>query len=132
MSDGQGFTVIFSRAFGQVVAHVHGALDVRSAPALKDRLVDIIDGQGNRQIVLDLRGMTSVDVAGLLVLADALQRMDAYGGQLLLSGPTPAVEEQLRAVGLEKTFGITPEWRHPARGGIKKSGNWQLDTTPVQ
>ena len=127
MVDGSGFSLVFSRALGKVVVHVHGPLDENTAPALKARLVDIIDGQGNRQVVLDLRHMTGVDVAGLLVLADALKRMEDCRGELLLSGPIAAVEEQLRAVGLEKTFGITPEWMHPARGGIGASRRWEHD-----
>ena len=118
MPDGAGFSLVFSRALGKVIVHVHGALDADTAPALKARLGDIIDDQGNRQVVLDLRKTTGVGAAGLSVLADALKRMDDYGGELLLSGPTSTVEEQLRAVGLEETFGITPEWMHPARGGI--------------
>lgn len=120
---------MFSRALGKVVVHVHGALDGFSARALTARLTDIIDNQGNRQVVLDLRQMTSVDAAGLFVLADALKRMADYGGELLLSGPSSAVEEQLRAVGLEETYGITPEWKHPARGGIA-SRRWQHDGAP--
>lgn len=127
MVDGSVFSLVFSRALGKVVVHVHGPLDATNAPALRARMVDIIDGQGNRQVVLDLRQMTGVDVAGLVVLADALKRMEDYGGELVVSGPTASVEEQLRAVGLEKTFGITPEWRHPARGGIGASRRWEHD-----
>jgi anti-sigma B factor antagonist len=127
---GPAFSLVFSRALGKVVVHVHGALDGVSAPALAARLTDIIDNQGNRQVVLDLRQLTSVDAAGLFVLADALKRMADYGGELLLSGPTSAVEEQLRAVGLEETYGITPEWKHPARGGINASSRWQRDGAP--
>lgn len=127
MVDGSGFSLVFSRALGQVVVHVRGTLDANTAPALKARLVDIIDGQGNRQVVLDLRKMVAVDAAGLVVLADALKRMDDRGGELLLSGPTSAVAAQLRAVGLDKTFGITPEWTHPSRGGIGASRRWDHD-----
>ncbi|HUR22816.1 MAG TPA: STAS domain-containing protein [Acidimicrobiales bacterium] len=130
MPDRPGFSLVFSRALGKVIVHVHGPLDGISAPALKARLLDIIDNQGNRQVVLDLRKMTSVDAAGLFVLADALKRMDDYGGELLLSGPTSAVDEQLRAVGLGETYGITPEWTHPARGGINASRRWQHDGAP--
>jgi anti-anti-sigma factor len=121
MVDVSDFSLVFSRALGRVVVHVHGRLDVNTAPALRARLADVIDGQGNRQVVLDLRQMDGLDVAGLFVLTDALTRMEDYGGELLLSGPTASVEEQLRAVGLEKIFGITPEWTHPARGGIGAS-----------
>jgi anti-anti-sigma regulatory factor len=74
--------------------------------------------------------MTGVDAAGLFVLADALKRMADHGGELLLSGPTRDVEDQLRAVGLEETFGITPEWTHPARGSVDASHRWQHDRSP--
>jgi anti-sigma B factor antagonist len=121
--DRSGFSLVFSRALGKVIVHVHGAVDASSAPGLKARLVDVIEDQGNRQVVLDLRQTTGIDAAGMFVLTDAMKRMDDYGGQLLLSGPTRAVERQLRAVGLEETFGITPEWTHPARGGINPSRN---------
>lgn len=127
MPDNPEFSLVFSRALGKVIVHVHGALHANTAPDLKARLVDIIDGQGNRQVVLDLRNMTSVDADGLFVLADALKHMDDSSGELLLSGPTSEVEEHLRAVGLEKTFGITPEWTHPARGGIGSSHRWLRD-----
>ena len=130
MSDRPGLTLVFSRALGKVIVHVRGALDGASAPALNARLVDVIDNQGNRQVVLDLRKMTSVDAAGLFVLADALKRMADYGGELLLSGPTSSVEEQLRAIGLDETYGITPEWTHPARGGINAGRRWQHDGAP--
>jgi anti-anti-sigma factor len=118
---------VFSRALGKVVVHVHGGLDAYTAPGLKARLVDIIDNQGNRQVVLDLRRTTSIDAAGMGVLTDAQKRMSEYGGQLLISGPTRAVETQLRSLGLEDVFGITPEWTHPARGGIDASRRWQRD-----
>lgn len=121
MPDRPAFSLAFSRALGKVIVHVHGPLDAVTAPELEGGLVDIIDNQGNRQVVLDLRTMTSIDADGLFVVADALKRMDDYGGELLLSGPTRGVEEQLRAGGLEKIFGITPEWTHPARGGIGAS-----------
>jgi anti-anti-sigma factor len=103
---------------------------VNTAPALEAGLVDVIDGQGNRQVVLDLRQMAGIDVAGLVVLTDALKRMEDYGGHLLLSGSTASVEDQLRAVGLEKIFGITPEWTHPARGRIGASRRPKHDGVP--
>lgn len=130
MPDRSGFSLVFSRALGKVVVHIRGPVNASTAPGLKARLVDVIDNQGNRQVVLDLRKTTGIDAAGMLVLTDAMKRMDAHGGQLLLSGPTRAVERQLRAVGLEETFGITPEWTHPARGGINFSRRRQRDGAP--
>lgn len=120
------FSLAFSRALGKVVVHIHGALDAGSAPALRDRLVDVIDGQGNRQVVLDLCGMTHVDMDGMLVLVNALKRMDEYDGELLLSGPTPSVAQTFRAAGLDEMFAITPAWAHPARG-VGAKPRWEHD-----
>lgn len=115
-TDSRGFSLVFSRAFGNVIVHIHGALDAHSAPELKDRLVDVIDGQGNRQVVLDLREMTSIDCAGFAVLIDALKRMQRIGGDLVLSGPTKEVARAFDAADLDKVFVITPAWAHPTHG----------------
>jgi anti-anti-sigma factor len=119
MLPGPEFSLAFSRAFGKVVVHIHGSLDSRSAPVLRDRLVDIVDGQGNRQVILDLRSMTAVDVAGLLVVGDAVMRMRECGGELVLSGPTAEVAAQLRPAGLAEAVLMTPEWTHPAGRAVR-------------
>jgi anti-anti-sigma factor len=114
--DRTGFSLVFSRALGKVIVHIHGALDATTAPELKDRLVDVIDGQGNRQLVLDLRRTTRIDSKGFSVLVDALHRQRKRGGDLVVSGPTSDVAEAFVAAGLEKVFVITPAWTHPAHG----------------
>lgn len=110
------FSLVFSRTHGTVVVYVVGALDAASARQLDDRLVDIIDGQGNLRLVVDLADTRSIDRAGLAVLVDALQRMRRTSGELLLSGPTGEVAQALNAAGLDKVFVITPAWAHPAYG----------------
>ena len=125
MPHGSDFTLVFRRTLGTVVIHVDGVLDEDAAPTLRERLVDIIDGQGNRDVVVDLRGTSAVHSSGLVVLVDALKRMEDYGGELVLSGPTSWVAAQLRAAGLHKLFLITPEWRHPARGRLGINRRWE-------
>lgn len=129
MSSGFEFLLVVSRSLGKVVVHVHGGLDGRTAPALKERLLDIIDGQGNRQVVLDLRRMTGVNFAGLSVLVDAVMRMGECGGELVLSSPTRGVLEQLQAAGLAEVAVITPEWTHPARGRTRARRTWENDSS---
>lgn len=116
MVRGDAFSLGVSRAFGKVVVHIHGPLDAGSAPALKQQLADVIDVGCNRQVILDLREMSDVDFAGVLVIVDAVLRVQEQGGELLLSGPRPGVAETLRAVGVAEVVLITPEWTHPARG----------------
>ncbi len=121
MPDTSDFSLAFSRARGQVVVDIYGALDAGNADELKDRLVDVIEGQGNRQLVVDLARTTLIDSTGLLVLVDALKRIQRTGGELVLSGPTSQVARALAAAGLDKVFTITPSWVHPARGGPRSN-----------
>jgi anti-anti-sigma factor len=114
--DGHHFSLAFSRALGKVIVHIHGALRADNVHELKARLVDVIEGQGNRRLVLDLRRTTLIDAAGFSVLVDALNRMQRSGGELVLSGPTSNVALAFAAAGLDKVFVITPAWAHPARG----------------
>lgn len=114
--DDTDFSLAFSRALGNVIVHVHGAVDENAAPELHQRLIDAIDGQGNLRLVLDLRAMTLIDTAGLSVLVDALRRMQQKGGELVLSGPTGGVVRAIAAAGLDTAFVITAAWAHPAHG----------------
>lgn len=122
--DPHDFSLVFSRALGNVIVHIHGVLAANSAHELKDRLVDVIDGQGNRQLVVDLRKTTRIDSTGFSVLVDALHRQRERGGDLVLSGPTTDVAQALVAAGLDKVFEITPAWSHPARGRAGAEARW--------
>ena len=110
------FSLVFSRALGKVIVHVHGSVDLVTAEELRHRLADVIDGQGNRHLVVDLKAMISIDSAGFAVLVDAVKRMHRHGGELVLSGPTIDVRHALDAAGLGKAYVVTPAWDHPAHG----------------
>ena len=110
------FSLVFGRALGKVVVSIHGPVDARTAPELRDRLRDVIDGQGNRHVVLDLRGTTLVDPAGLTAVVDAHQRMQRIAGELVFSGPSPDLIHAFRSADLDKVFTVTPAWSHPAYG----------------
>jgi anti-anti-sigma factor len=116
MLTGSYLSLVFSRVLGRVVVDIHGPLDASTAQELRARLVDVIETQGNRELVLDLRGMTAIDGAGFAVLVDALKRTRRDGGELVLSGPTSAVTQAFREAGLDQAFVMTPAWTHPARG----------------
>lgn len=131
MTLGQPFSVVFTRAFGKIIVHIHGGLGADKAQELHDRLLDVIDGQGNRHLIIDLRAMTYIDAAGIAVLVDALKRMEQYGGDLVLSGPTVDVMHALDAAGLAQVFVVTPAWAHPAHGeGAPAVANPGLGAAP--
>jgi len=112
-------SLAFSRALGKVVVHVGGPLDARTGPELEHRMDDLIDGQGNRQLVVDLAATTFVDAAGLSVLVHALERVREAGGDLTLTGVAADVSRVLEAAGLDRLFPASPGWAPPglAAGG---------------
>lgn len=116
--DDVDFTLAFSRSLGRVIVHVHGSLDGDTAHELRERLIDMIDGQGNLQVVVDVRATTFIDSAGFRVLVDALNRIRRRGGELVVSGPTRTVTRAFEVAGLDEVFVMTPAWAHPANGSI--------------
>lgn len=93
-----------------------GPLVAGTAAELRDRLHDLIDGQGNRHFVLDLSETTTIDRAGVSVLVDALKQVQRNAGDLVLSGPGAHVVAALAAAGVGEAFAITPAWSHPVHG----------------
>jgi len=120
-SDGTRFSLVFRRSLGRVVVDIRGALDASTAGQLRHRLADLIEGQGNRQLVLDLRETTLIDSPGLAVLVDAHKRIQRIAGSLVLSGASPVVMQGFEAAGLANVFNFTPAWAHPAYGGPVES-----------
>ena len=100
------------RFLGTVVVTLHGNVDLIKAAALADVLHDLIDGQGNLAVVVDLRDVPWVDGAGVGVLASAASRIETRGGELRLGGPGGAVAEALGLSGLGRLVSTPFEQAH--------------------
>jgi hypothetical protein len=60
-----------ARALGRVVLTLHGPLDDGAAPRLPGVLVDLIEGQGNLDVVVDTMFAGSLDGGSIEVLVGA-------------------------------------------------------------
>ena len=90
----------------QVVRVVlEGELDLASAYAFDRRLLDI-EQQRPRLIVLDLRGLTMLDSAGLARLVSAQRRARRGGWKLVLVRGGRAIQRVLQTTQLEMHFDI--------------------------
>lgn len=96
------------RALGTVVITLHGAFDRTASPYLANVLDDLIDGQGNLAVILDLRDVGRIDCSGIEAVAFADRAIARHGGELALVGAVPAVREVLVASGLTKLV-VDPE-----------------------
>jgi anti-anti-sigma regulatory factor len=96
--------IAVSRYQGTVVVSIHGDLDGPRCGDLGYMLADLIDGQGNRSIIIDLRDATATDPQRLTVFTDAAARARRRGAVLRLDG-APAFLEALRQHGVEPVLG---------------------------
>ena len=107
MTVAQGFSIGFRRAENSVVVEVAGELDLYTAPILRDRLLDVIEGQGNRYVVVDMAAVDFMDSTGIHVLVQAFRLLRERGGHLTLARVPPFVLRVLGICGLTKVFTIT-------------------------
>ena len=90
----------------------HGDLDVAGARPLGSVLADIIDGQGNLAVVVDLHDATAIDASGLTVFATAAALASRRGASLTLSNPPDVLHQALALQGLG---GLVIVARHDGR-----------------
>ncbi|MEV4758223.1 STAS domain-containing protein [Micromonospora sp. NPDC049559] len=89
------------------VLEVGGEVDVYTAPRLRERLVELVDG-GARKVVVDLGRVDFLDSTGLGVLVGALKRLRAAGGGLDLVCDKEPLLKIFRITALDQVFPIHP------------------------
>jgi anti-anti-sigma factor len=83
------------RALGRIVVTPSGAVDAVAATRLRSLLADLIEGQGNLEVVVDAMYVASIDETAVKVLREATRRMGERGGTLVISSPRPEVRAML-------------------------------------
>ncbi len=107
MTFAQEFSIGFRRAGATVVVDIAGELDLYTAPVLRDRLLDVIEGQGNRFVAVDLSAVGFMDSTAVHVLVQALRKVRERGGALQLARVPPPAQRVLDISGLSTIFTIT-------------------------
>ncbi len=103
---GQSITV--ARSAGTVVVTVRGELDAERSQHLGGILADLIDGQGNRSILVDLHEASTTDPDCLWMLTEAAERAHRRGATMRLDvGAEVTSALQLR--GLDVFIGRSAE-----------------------
>jgi anti-sigma B factor antagonist len=87
------------------VIKLHGDIDLRALPRLRGALSYALFGRPDR-LIIDLAEVTSVDAAGLAILAAARYRGRDIGTPLLLQAPNASTVELLAATGLDQVLPI--------------------------
>jgi anti-anti-sigma factor len=97
--------IVIGRYQRTVVVTVHGELDHPRAAQLNYVLADLIDGQGNLSLLVDLHDATTADAERVSVFAEAAERLRRRGGAMTLSKPPVLLHEALRDGGLGHLVG---------------------------
>lgn len=94
-----GLRVDIGRTDEAVVVRLAGTLDGPSSFGLAQVLADLIDGQGNLHVEVDLTELDEFDSPGLAVLMAARRRMRRHRGRLAVVSVPPAADEIIRRLG---------------------------------
>ena len=87
------------------VLEVGGEVDVYTAPRLRERLIELVEG-GARHVVVDLSRVEFLDSTGLGVLVGGLKKVRAHDGSMELICSQDRLLKIFRITGLAKVFTI--------------------------
>lgn len=85
------------------VLAVGGEVDVYTAPRLRERLIELVDG-GARKVIVDLGTVEFLDSTGLGVLVGAHKRLRGAGGTLSLVCTREPLLKIFRITALDQVF----------------------------
>ena len=86
--------------------HLHGELDMSTAPRLREELVRLSSDDATA-VTVDLSRLEFVDSTGLSVLITGLKRLREKGGDMALRSPNPGTRRVLEITGLTQVFSIS-------------------------
>jgi anti-sigma B factor antagonist len=90
------------------VVAVRGEIDLFTAPELKQKLTDAIEG-GKTRIVVDLSDTTFLDSTALGVLIGAVKRLRSRDGALVIVNVDQNIAKTFEITGLDQIFTILAE-----------------------
>ncbi len=102
-------TVETAREDGEILVRLTGELDMYTSPTLQERLEQLIAEAASQVVVLDLSQLTFIDSSGLSAMVMASRRLRDRGGELSLSGPSPAARRVLEITGISTVIPVRPE-----------------------
>ena len=90
------------------VLALEGEIDLHESPRVKEQLDPLLARKPPR-VVVDLGRVSYIDSSGLALFIEALQRVQAYGGKLVLCGLGPSVRTIFDIARLDQVFTIFPD-----------------------
>ena len=90
---------------GWAVVAISGQVDLATAPALKERMLELVTG-GHDHLVCDLTSTEFLDSTALGALVSVLKRLKTKGGEMRLVCTSPPILKVFDITGLDRVFPI--------------------------
>jgi len=90
------------------VVRLIGDVDACTSGRIRQLILKALE-QGNYRALVDLRYVAYIDSSGISALISGLRAAREKGGDLVLSGCSPRLENVINLTGLDKLFRIFPE-----------------------
>lgn len=90
---------------GIPVAHIAGDVDLRSAPRLRDQLLNFAN-QHDGRLIIDLSDVAYMDSSGVGTIVFVKREVERSGGTLVLAGLQPRVRSVFEITHLVQFFTI--------------------------
>jgi anti-sigma B factor antagonist len=91
---------------GDLLIAVSGDVDMRTAPEIEHRMVDLIAAEGVDDVVIDLSRVEFFDSAGVRALIVAQREAGARDMRLKVSAASPRCRRVLEISGLDQLLGL--------------------------
>jgi anti-sigma B factor antagonist len=88
------------------VAEISGRLTLGNALTYAETSIKRLIGEGNRKIVIDITGLTSIDSAGVGMLISCGGEMEQTGGALRVAGAQGAVAKTFEIVHMSRIVAL--------------------------
>jgi anti-anti-sigma factor len=100
----QGLSIVVDATGSVPILQLVGELDISSAPALRQQLLDILASDSD--VIVDLSGLTFMDSSGISVLILAHKQARDQSQKMTLRHPTGPVAKVLAVSGTDQVFTI--------------------------
>ena len=100
---------------GYVVLAPAGKLNLVSAPAVQNRVTELV-AAGKARVVVDLSGVDFIDSSGLGALIGGLKATRTAGGELRVAAAGPQITAVLKLTNLNRILAPAPTVEEAAAG----------------
>ncbi len=98
--------IILSEADGETLVRLRGHLGIDSSPALRDRLLAVLQGESTETVVVDLTEVSYLDASGIATLVEGLKIARSRRKALRIRGLQGRVLHLFEVTGLLDIFEI--------------------------